>query len=78
MAANQTSNLLKLNQLAKDMNMKAKDITGVLEEKGVAVKSQKPLEPAEFDILFDTLTKNNQIKTIEDYLDGLTYISFQS
>ena len=54
--------------------MKAKDMTTILEEKGIAVKSQKPLEPAEFDVLFEALTKQNQIKNIEDYLDGVTYI----
>ncbi len=74
MAANQTSNLLKVNQFAKDMNMKTKDMAVILEEKGIAIKSQKPLEPAEFDVLFEALTKGNQITNIEDYLDGVTYI----
>ena len=73
MAANQT-NLLKLNQLAKDMNMKTKDVVSILEEKGIAAKSQKPLEPAEFEVLFNALTMDNQISNIEDYLDGITYI----
>ena len=73
MAANQT-NLLKLNQLAKDMNMKTKDVVSVLEGKGIAAKSQKPLEPAEFEVLFNALTLENQITNIEDYLDGITYI----
>ena len=54
--------------------MKTKDIAAILEQKGVAVKSQKPLEPAEFDVLFEALTKENQITNIEDYLDGVTYI----
>ena len=54
--------------------MKSKDVATILEQKGVAVKSQKPLEPSEFDLLFETLTKENQITNIEDYLDGITYI----
>lgn len=75
MAANQTTNsLLKLNQFAKDIGMKAKDVVGVLEAKGVAVKSQKTLEPHEFELMFEALTKENQITNIEDYLDGITYI----
>ena len=49
--------------------MKSKDLTAVLEEKGIAMKTQKPLEPSEFDVLFETLTKQNQITNIEDYLD---------
>ena len=74
MAANQSNSLLKLNQFAKDMNMKSKDVITILEEKGIAAKTQKALEPNEFEILFETLTKNNQITNIEDYLDGITYI----
>ena len=54
--------------------MKSKDVMAILEQKGVAAKSQKPLEPAEFEILFEALTKENQITNIEDYLDGVTYI----
>ncbi len=75
MAANQVSNsLLKVTQFAKDMNMKTKDVTAILEEKGIAIKSQKPMEPGEFDVLFEALTRANQITNIEDYLDGVTYI----
>ncbi len=54
--------------------MKSKDVAAILEQKGIVVKSQKPLEPSEFDLLFETLTKDNQITNIEDYLDGITYI----
>ncbi|MBQ9086484.1 MAG: translation initiation factor IF-2 [Clostridia bacterium] len=75
MAAKQTSNaLLKLNQFAKDLNMKTKDVASVLEKQGVTAQTQKLLEPAEFDVLFETLTRENQITNIEDYLDGVTYI----
>jgi len=54
--------------------MKTKDVVAILEEKGVAVKSQKPMDPSEFELLFEALTKANQITNIEDYLDGVTYI----
>ena len=54
--------------------MKTKDVTAILEENGIAIKSQKPMEPGEFDVLFEALTKANQITNIEDYLDGVTYI----
>ena len=73
-AANQTSNLLKVNQLSKDLTMKSKDIAEILAGEGVEYKTQRALEPVEFDILFDKLTRDNQIKGIEDYLDGVTYI----
>ena len=65
----------KINQIAKDLGKKSKDIVELLVGKGVDVKnSQKTLEAEEFDILFDTLTKENQITEIENYIDGITYI----
>ena len=65
----------KINQIAKDLGKKSKDIVEVLVGKGIDVKnSQKTLEAEEFDILFDTLTKENQITEIENYIDGITYI----
>ena len=73
-AANQTSNLLKVNQLSRDLTMKTKDIAEILAGEGIEYKTQRALEPNEFDILFDKLTRDNQIKGIEDYLDGVTYI----
>lgn len=64
----------KVNQLAKDLGMKGKDLTDFLSEKGIEVKSQKNLEAEEFNYIFDELTKANQISNIEDYIDGITYI----
>ena len=65
----------KITQIAKDLGKKSKDIVDLLTQKGVEVKNtQKNLEAGEFDILFDTLTKANQIKEIENYIDGITYI----
>ncbi len=65
----------KINQIAKDLGKKSKDIVDLLAGKGFDVKNtQKSLEAIEFDVLFDTLTKENQIVEIENYLDGVTYI----
>ena len=64
----------KLNQLAKDLGVKTKDMTDILKEKGYEGKPQKVLEAAEFDVLFEALTKANQVVGIEDYIDGITYI----
>ncbi len=64
----------KVNQLAKDFNIKTKDITDILADKGVAVKSQATLDPAQFDILFESLTRENQIDSIDKYMSGETYI----
>ena len=65
----------KITQIAKDLGKKSKDIVDILSQKGIEVKTtQKNLEASEFDILFDTLTKENQITEIENYIDGITYI----
>ncbi len=69
-----TTNLLKVTQLSKDMNMKSKELLEVLASKGVTSKSQATLEPAQFEVLFEALTQANQIDNIGNYLDGVTYI----
>ena len=65
----------KVSQLAKDLNIKNKEILDVLTGAGITVKSaQTALDPAHFDILFETLTRNNQIDSIDKYMSGETYI----
>ncbi len=64
----------KANQLAKDLELKSKEIVDIMSEKGIEVKAQKALEPREFDILFDALTSKYQVEGIDDYIDGITYI----
>ena len=74
MAVAKTSGMLKVNQLSKDLNIKSKDMSEIMTAEGIEYKAQKVLTPLEFSILFDKLTKDNQIKGIEDYLDGITSI----
>ena len=70
-----TNPQFKVNQLAKDLGIKSKEIIDTLADKGIAAKtSQGTLEGREFDILFETLTKKNQIKDIDSYIFGDTYI----
>ena len=64
----------KANQLAKDLELKSKDIVDIMSEKGIEIKAQKALEPREFDILFDALTTRYQVECIDDYIDGITFI----
>ncbi len=65
----------KVNQLAKDLGLKSKDIMDVLTQSGVSGKTtQMNLEGKEFDVFFDMLTKQNQIKDIDSYIFGDTYI----
>ena len=65
----------KINQMAKDMGLKSKELTDILTDKGMGeVKSQKTLSEQEFNILFQTLTSDNQVENIYDYMDGVTCI----
>ena len=64
----------KVNQLSKDLGMKSKDLMEMLASHGIEAKTQSALEPDEFGLLLNTLTKENQISGIEDYIDGITYI----
>ncbi|MBE6660722.1 MAG: translation initiation factor IF-2 [Ruminococcaceae bacterium] len=64
----------KVNKMAKDLGLKSKDLSDILASNGKEVKTQRTLEPVEFDILFETLTRDHQISNIEDYLDGVTKI----
>ena len=64
----------KVNQLAKDLSLKTKDITDIMAAAGLEVKTQKALEPFELDVIWETLTTSNQIVGIEDYIDGVTGI----
>lgn len=65
---------IKANQLAKDFNVKSKDIVDAMTARGIELKAQKSLEPYEFAVLFDALTSAHQIEGIDDYIDGITYI----
>ncbi len=64
----------KVNQLAKDLGIKSKDIVDLLAQKGVVVTTQQTLESREFDIVLNSLTRQNQIKDIDSYIFGDTYI----
>ena len=65
---------IKANQLAKDLNIKSKEIVDLMASRGIELKAQKALEPHEFNVLFDALTSAYQIEGIDDYIDGVTYI----
>ena len=68
----------RINQLAKDLDMKSKDIITVLEESQLSgKKTSTVLEAEEFNLLMDTLTKGKQIKDIDGYVHGKTSIPSQ-
>ena len=63
-------NTIKLNNVNKDFNMKGKDVLVALEECGIQKKTGGTLEPVEFEIFIEYLTKKNEIRNLDDYLDG--------
>ena len=69
-----TNPQFKVNQIAKDLGIKSKEIVDFLSEKGISVKTQATLEGKEFDLFMEHLTLKNQIKDIDSYIDGETYI----
>ncbi|MBE6543811.1 MAG: translation initiation factor IF-2 [Ruminococcaceae bacterium] len=69
MAGNTTK--FKINSLAKDLEIKSKDLLAIAETLGI--KGKNPgvlLDTEEFDVLFNALTNDNQIKDINAYLSG--------
>ena len=65
----------KINQMAKDMGLKSKEMTDILTEKGQEnVRSQRALTEQEFNILMQTLTEKHQVEDIAGYMDGQTCI----
>jgi hypothetical protein len=65
----------KINLLAKDLELKSKEMTQYLTESGITGKaSQATLEPDEFSALMNTITQANQISDMGSYLNGTTKI----
>ncbi len=57
-----TSEKYRLNALAKDLNVKSKDLITILENAGFAGKTHMAvLEEAELSIIFETLTQQNPV-----------------
>ncbi|MBQ4557455.1 MAG: translation initiation factor IF-2 [Clostridia bacterium] len=61
----------RISQLAKELGLKGKDITDILASSGIEGKtSSAALDPDEFGLVMDVLSKNNQISNLDPYLDG--------
>lgn len=62
---------LRINSIAKDFELKGKDIVDVFTANGIEGKTATgTIEPDEFAILLDKLTFANQITNMGDYLSG--------
>ncbi len=62
----------RINTMAKDFNIKSKDLLDMLTSCGIDSKNNHmaQLEPREFSLLFDMLTKQNQTVNMKAYLEG--------
>ena len=61
---------VKVTQIAKDMNIKPKEVTDFLKSIALDKKTVDQLDADEWSLFLDRLTKQNQIENIDDYLDG--------
>lgn len=70
MAANQKKPT-RINELAKDLGVKNKDIIDVLNDNGITGKSSSgTIDAEEFNIVMNDLTSKNQTDNLTDYIDG--------
>lgn len=57
-----TSEKYRINALAKDFDIKSKDIITILDNAGLAGRTHMAvLDESELSIIFETLTQNNQV-----------------
>lgn len=68
--ATNTSKQFKVNTLSKDLDIKLKDIAGVMKGTSYDVSAQAYLDGEAFDVFFNRLTQANQIVGIDDYISG--------
>lgn len=63
-------NQTKISVLAKDFNIKSKDIVDIFAAAGIEKKTTGTVDAEEFSIFFDRLTADHQIANMSDYLAG--------
>ena len=74
--ATKSNSMFRISQLAKDLGLKTKELTEKLNELGVSAKNTSAsLEPDEVNLLFESLSKDSEIKDIDGYLRGKTVIT---
>ncbi len=68
--------IYKISQIAKDFNLKTKDVTDILKEIGIDKKSTTgSVDKAEYDSFLEFLTRKHQAKSLEDYTSGKVTIT---
>ncbi len=71
--------MFKINQMAKDFGVKAKDLLTAVEESGAGKKtSSSTFTPEEFNLFFEYVTSSAQIADMDGYLNGKYNNDFES
>ncbi len=74
--ATKSNSMFRINQLAKDLGLKPKEMTDRLDELGINSKAASaPLETEDVNLLFDELTRQASIKDIDGYLNRRSEIT---
>ena len=60
------NNKIKISELAKDFNMQGKDVCAALSAMGKTYKPSQSVTPEEVSMLFDYLTQQHQVNSLED------------
>ena len=67
----QQATTYRINRLAKDFNVKSKEILDILKDYGFEGKTHMAiLEPNEFNLFMELFTSENQISNIDEYVKG--------
>ena len=61
---------IKINTLAKDFNMKTKDVIDILAATGIDKKTSGTIDTDEFSVFLSRVTTTNQVTNMSDYLSG--------
>ncbi|NLB15495.1 MAG: translation initiation factor IF-2 [Clostridiales bacterium] len=66
-----TNQKYRISDLAKDLDVKVKDITDILASSGGGAKNRlAALTPDEFNLVMNTITSNNQTTQFDKYISG--------
>ncbi len=68
---------IKITQIAKDFNMKTKEVAEALKAANLDKKSGASLDAEEWNLFLTQLTKSHQLENLGDYLDGKATIHVQ-
>lgn len=70
-----TNQKYRITNLAKDLNLKSKQLIAMLPDSGAGHTAMAEITSDEFGYIMNILTSDNQIDSIDDYLNGKTTIT---